>query len=99
MQTITTREQLVEFARQHELREDWHEPDEQNVDAYVDGGKLDNAHTFPTGWDHRPGDAEPWQAGALYSELTVILRCDGEPVAAVNLASLLAFAGGWDGPS
>ena len=97
MQVITTREQLIEFQREHGLRKDWHEPDEQDIDAHVDGAVLDNAQTFPTGWDHHPRDAEQWQAGASYSELTVILRKDGEPVAAVNLATLLAFATGWDG--
>lgn len=36
-------ERLVEFAKKHELRTDWHEPDEQNVTARVCGTKFDNA--------------------------------------------------------
>lgn len=75
MVTITNRAQLQQLARDLGVRPDWHEPDEQGVDAAVGGEYLDNA-------------------GHVADELTVAIYKDGEEVAAVNLATLLAFATG-----
>jgi hypothetical protein len=41
--TITNRAQLQQLARDLGVRKDWHEPDEQGVDAAVGGEFLDNA--------------------------------------------------------
>ena len=87
---ITTREQLIDLARDLRVRPSWHEPDEQNVTARVRGKEFDNAGF----WGENDG------------ELCVILsvgsqHCDecGKPevtedVAIVNLATLFAWATG-----
>jgi len=36
---------ILEFAQTTGVRQDWHEPDEQDVTAYVSGDRLDNAGT------------------------------------------------------
>ena len=73
---LMTKKILKRFAKLYQLRDDWHEPDEQNVTARVTGDHLDNA--FGTGDD--------------VTELQVILCVDGQEVIRVNLATLLATA-------
>jgi len=68
---------LADFAIEHGLRSDWHEPDEREISARVVGDHLDNA-MGPT-VDRNCG------------ELNVVLTKDGEDVAVVNLATLLAW--------
>ena len=82
---------LADFAREHGLRPDWHEPDNQGVGARVIGTHLDNAMGAKAG---RSIDA--WD-GREYGEFNVILTVeddDGVPqdAAVVNLANLLAIA-------
>jgi hypothetical protein len=79
MIAIETPNDLRLFAEQFALREDWHEPEEQGVDAEVVGNHLDNA--FGVGSERR----EP-------SEFVVVLKHEGEGVAKVNLATLLSWA-------
>ena len=88
-------EELHRFKKQYKLREDWHEPDEQEVSAFVVGNKLDNAM----------GD-KPWvrlnQFGLPeVGELVVVVQHshyydDGsstvDDTVMVNLADLLADA-------
>jgi hypothetical protein len=92
MKLITTRQALTELARQLRVRDDWHEPDEQDLTARVEGVSFDNAGFWPT-----------HEAGAARVEMHVILSKvtayddEGEPVtsedvAAINLATLLAWA-------
>lgn len=76
MQLINTRSEFTALAAELGVRPDWHEPDEQEVSARVEGDRLDNA----TG------------ASGACGELRVVITRDGEPVAAVNLASLCAWA-------
>lgn len=76
MQIISTKADLRALAARLGVRHDWHEPDEQDVTARVEGNKLDNAGG---------------PAGAK-SEMHVILTHDGEDVASINLASLLGWA-------
>lgn len=86
MQIITSRAELTALADSLGVRLSWHEPDEQGLTATVAGRKFDNAGFWPT--------AEAIQYGMPASsvEKHVIIRKDGVDVAAVNLASLLAWA-------
>lgn len=82
---------VAEFAREHGLRPDWHEPDEQGVGARIIGTHLDNAFGAMAGRSVSPLD------GRDFSEFNVILTVEddeGVPrdAAVVNLASLLAIA-------
>lgn len=79
---IHRREQLVGLAKMLGMRRDWHEPDEQDVTAEVRGSSFDNAGHWPEDPD-RGGD---------YCEMYVVLKVEDEEVAAVNLATLLAWA-------
>lgn len=86
----TVAEMLAEFAREHSLRPDWHEPDEQGVGARVIGTHLDNAMGANAGRTVAPD-------GHDFTEFNVVLTVedeDGVPqdAAVVNLATLLAVA-------
>ncbi len=90
---VDTRSQLRKVARALCVRENWHEPDEQGVTVRVHGSDFDNAGFWGYGSDGKPvayGDP-------ARQELWIELIQDGRPVAAVNLATLLAFATGWEG--
>ena len=81
---------LSEFAQEHGLRPDWHEPGNSGVGARVIGTHLDNAFGAMAG-RHVSFD------GHDFSEFNVILTVEddeGVPrdAAVVNLASLLAIA-------
>jgi hypothetical protein len=78
---IDTPEQLQELAEKLGVRPDWHEPDEQEVTAHVDGDCFDNAGFWPR--DKYTGQG---------MEMHVTLRQHGEVVAQVNLATLFAMA-------
>lgn len=84
---INSAADLEMFRGAHRMRLDWHEPDEQGIGAYVIGNQLDNA-MGPT-------------VDRNFSELNVVLAeerdSEGsvttfEPVAVVNLATLLSWA-------
>jgi len=75
MQTKLKRK-LRRFATRFGLREDWHEPDEQDVSAKIIGHKLDNA----------------FGEDALGDEFIVLLIVDKKEEFRINLASLLAIA-------
>jgi hypothetical protein len=101
LRSIRSREELAEFAREHGLRPDWHEPDEQGVHAHIVVGlSFDNAimdvavprnaaESFATAYSDLDSDRD---RGTL--EHGVVLMVDGEPKAAVNLAVLFALAAG-----
>ncbi len=108
MRNITRREDLIAFQCEHGVRRDWHEPDEQDIDAWPAVGlNFDNACCDPTDFD--VGYARRQDDGGIYdtvyrvlpikpgAEHGVVLFHEGEPVAFVNLACLLAFATGWNG--
>ncbi len=82
MKRITEQEELVKLADELGMRPDWHEPDEQNVTAEFYGMSFDNAGFWADGQSD----------GKRYEEMYVELRKDGKPVAAVNLATLFAWA-------
>jgi hypothetical protein len=85
MQRITTRDQLINLANELGVRPDWHEPDEQDVTIETHGVAFDNAGFWPEDPD-RP-------YGTILEHYALILK-DGKPVAAVNLATLFAWACG-----
>jgi hypothetical protein len=77
-----TRDKIRAFAQAHQIRPNWHEPDEQEVKAEVVGNHLDNA-----GGDDVYDDAieQGWQE--------FVVRLSGPHGSIdVNLASLLAIA-------
>jgi hypothetical protein len=80
---VEDRVELVKFADKHHLRLDWHEPDEQSIDARFTGWHLDNA----MGNDPRHNSGE----------MTVILKHldsngNEDDRLEINLATLLALA-------
>lgn len=83
MQEVATRAQLTALARNLNVRDDWHEPDERGVSARVVGNHLDNA-MGPTVSDH----------GGEFNVVITQENDEGVPedVAVVNLATLLAWA-------
>lgn len=84
MRRIRTQAELIDLARELGVRPDWHEPDEQGLTACTAGTSFDNAGFWPT-------------SEADYTvEQHVILYKNGEAVAAVNLATLFAWATGWE---
>ena len=87
MKRINTKAELIALAEELGVRRDWHEPDEQEVAATTHGVTFDNAgfwgETYRSAFD-----------GRAFTERYVKLYKDGEPVAAVNLATLFAWATG-----
>jgi hypothetical protein len=97
IQRITRRDDLVALKNVLGMHPDWHEPDGRDVTARVFGSDFDNAGNW--------GTAEALQrkaerargiprSGSL--ELGVTIYRDGKPVAEVNLATLLAWATGYE---
>lgn len=96
MKRIDNRADFVAFARNMGVRPDWHEPDEQDLTARVEGTPFDfdNAGFWPT--DPRDHTAE---LHVIFSERDESL--DGSPMtgrdlACVNLATLCAWASGYE---
>jgi hypothetical protein len=91
---ITTRDELKALAKELGMRPDWHEPDERDVGALVGGSDFDNAGFWGAAEQAR------WvkSTGTLDGvELWVTLYQHGTAVAEVNLATLFAFATGFEG--
>lgn len=86
MKKITTRVELLQLKTELGVRDDWHEPDEQDVTAEVRGVSFDNAGFWPA-------EERPYAAPEVIEQHVVLYR-DGAPVAAVNLATLFAWATG-----
>jgi hypothetical protein len=83
LRVIKTRNELKDLANELNMQFDWHEPDEQDVTATVVGHTFDNAGFWPL-----------TDTNAAILEQHVILLHDGVAVAAVNLATLFAWATG-----
>lgn len=91
MEIITSREQFQRFATRQGVRYDWHESDEQDLTARVEGVTFDNAGFWPS---NVAGYAAP-ELHVIFSrtevddngEIGVI-----EDLAAVNLATLCSWA-------
>lgn len=91
MQRITEQHQLRALAKSLGMREGWHEPDEQDVTAVVKGNNFDNAGFWPEDNALIPRQADDTPCKPIV-EKHVIIRHQGKPVAAVNLATLLGWA-------
>jgi hypothetical protein len=83
---IQTAEQMAKLAHDLRVRPDWHEPDEQGVNARIIGTHLDNAMGSTT----RPLPSD--DPSNPHGEFNVVITRGGEDVAVINLASLLAWA-------
>ena len=108
---INTRQELQELAQSLRVSHDWHEPDNQNVDAIVLGGQFDNAGFWglkflaDQEYESRLRFERPAELGGdaafrnpeKFTETFVILYKDDKAVAEVNLATLFAFACGYEG--
>ncbi len=81
MRRILKREELIELAAELGVRPDWHEPDEQEVYATTQGNNFDNAGFWPA----------EYKAGRTVEKHVIIYKA-GQVIAAVNLATLLAWA-------
>lgn len=86
MKRIDSLKDLHALTRELGVAGDWHESDAVEVTAEVHGTIFDNAGSWP-GLGAFDKDAE----------MHVILKREGEPVAAVNLATLFAWATGYKG--
>lgn len=84
LRQIHTRDEFVELSKELGVRADWHEPDEQEVDVRLYGRSFDNAGF----WPNEPQRSYPLEMVERY----VVFRKEGKPVAAVNLATLCAWA-------
>lgn len=78
---LTRRSELVALAKAFGVRDDWHEPDEQEVTVSMRGRTFDNAGFWPA-------------PDKTYEEMHVVIFRDGKPMASVNLATLFAWATG-----
>ena len=97
---INTRAELIELAEAHGLRADWHEPDEQNITATVEGTGFDNAGFWPlAAVPDLPRSAVEMYVTLRRSTIENGQEIKGAPVAHVNLATLFAWATGHECPS
>ena len=83
MITITYKKQLLDLAKKLGVRDDWHEPDEEDVSAKVFGEKFDNAGFY---------GLDAVFNNLIKTELFVVLYHEDKPVAQIALATLFAFA-------
>jgi len=107
---IRTQLQLQELAKELKVRPDWHEPDEQDLDAVAFGGNFDNAgfwglkHLSERELELRsrlsPESNEIGSAvidmeeAHLFTEMFIVLYKENQAIAEINLATLFAFACG-----
>ena len=84
---IDTARRLLKLVAKTMPRPDWHEPDEQELDARVRGNKFDNA----MGDDYRVYWHDK-EKGVKHAEKVVEFRVDGKKALSVNLATLCALA-------
>ena len=94
MKKINNAKELNELAKELGVRPDWHEPDEQEVNARIIGSHLDNAMGADPDADkkvdvyHRPdGSVRTLHWG----EYNVVISQKDKDVAVVNLATLLSW--------
>jgi len=89
LKRITSRQEFCVLANELGVRDDWHEPDEQEVTVEVRGSNFDNAGFWPEkhAVKNNDGDVE-------FMELCVFFKKGEQRVAVVNLAMLCAWAAG-----
>ena len=79
---INSKDQLKSLAKTLNVRKDWHEPDEQGLEAIVTGSNFDNAGFF----------GSHCNLPEAQKELCVTLYQNSKPIAEINLATLFSFA-------
>lgn len=84
IQVLRTAEHLEAFQREHGLRGDWHEPDEQNITTRVTLGSFDNCSSSPYHLEQ----------SVIFMKTDPDLERVAQPIAAANLALLCAWATG-----
>ncbi len=89
---VRSRADLLDLARELGVRPDWHEPDNEDVEAIVFGDTFDNAGF----WGRRFRLEKKQGFLSADEEMNVLLVKNGEPVAEVNLATLFSWACGFD---
>ena len=87
---INSAHALEGFRVAYGLRPDWHEPDNNGVTAYVIGDHLDNAMGSTV--DHGHGELQIVLAKEVEGTSGSFDRSTFQPVAVVNVASLLSWA-------
>jgi hypothetical protein len=87
---IIDRDELMDLKYTLGVGHDWHEPDEQGVTVEVHGKSFDNAGFWDDDHAGRGSD------GKDIEELHVVIFQNGDQVATVNLATLFAWATGYD---
>lgn len=106
LKRIHTKAELKQLAQELGVRPDWHEPDEQGLDAFVYGGSFDNCgnwglqHFADRGYHAMLCLWNPQKeigAGTIgdferFIEMFVVLYKDDKAIAEINLATLFAFA-------
>lgn len=90
---IDTRAELIAVARGLLVRPDWHEPDETEVTAEFHGKSFDNAGFWGAVAEAEMVDRHGTDVAV---EMWVTLKQEGHPVAEVNLATLFAWATGYE---
>ena len=92
---IQTKAELKALAKKLEVRKDWHEPDEQGLEARVYGEHFDNAGFWGSTEINRQYGKNLGTEYQIYlknMEQWVTLFKNGEAIAEINLATLFAFA-------
>jgi hypothetical protein len=91
VEIINHRHRFIEFAREIGMRADWHEPDEKDIYACVEGRSFDNAGLWPA---EGLGDQVHRELHVIFKRLesTPTNRNKVVELAAVNLATLCAWA-------
>lgn len=101
MEIITERARFIAWARERGLRPDWHEPDEQDITARVEGTPLDfdNAGFWPYSQGYSAGNERHAELHVIFSQSSVEdgKTVRGTDLACVNLATLCAWATGHEG--
>ena len=94
MKKINNAKELNELAKELRVRPDWHEPDEQEVNARIIGSHLDNAMGADPDADEKVEvmhDPDGSVRILHWGEYNVVITKKGKDVAVVNLAELLTW--------
>lgn len=89
---INNKNELKELAKKIGTRNDWHEPDEQNLTAEFDGNSFDNAGFWGKAFLENDTLSSTKRERTNMCEMFVTLKKDGKPIAEINLATLFAIA-------
>ena len=96
LRRIDSQGALKALAKELGLRDDWHEPDNHELEAVCFGERFDNAGFWGRSVRETIADGHLPQCS---QEMSVMLVHDGKPIAEINLASLFSMAcGTWQDP-